>query len=1185
MAFKGSSWQRSIGGSSGMPMPMSYSSNANSLYPVMHNQATSLMGPSYSSSAKSLPYTGTVSNMYRDHGVIDNEISFKLNAISGPVPHVGDRVVCQMKHAEGYGAHKYIGYDVRSVDNRRQSRTTAPVRSQDTYMNRQPPRNSSGSSSMNSRRSINSLNTNNAIDPYSSRDRYNNTSSTSHADSGRQTTSHRSGHVASPSASSSRRSRSRTGKTLTPKRRPPPKYSVLLPKGPLDCSELNVIQLRSRYSRLHIPSDFFHASYKWHDSMPIDRPLKFIVPCAFHIFNKNVPRVIKDTAVLDPVDADYTWSVRVLLMSSPDIQHLITRACLVADSSSSKTSNPDDLEHPSKLIKFLVGVRHQNEYFSLGGAWSESLDGQNPDKDPQVLIRTAIRTVQAQSGIDLSKCIQWCRYLEILYHRPEEIHKGRLIDSRVEHVIVFLPDLSTCMPNSMEWEETSKLYKQICDETIKEELHEDTTPDEELQSRTATHHSKVDLDNMRVVDLKAELKARDQPVTGLKADLRKRLSKLIQQEKLEEEKGETTTKESEKAVSPPPSSGTKKEEQHRSTKAEKEQQVDVEKLRKEIETNYQLPPQRSILIHPTTAKGDKFDCRVVSLHYLLNYANHDTIKEKCFELYLFSECFSEMLMRDHSYKIYRSLYDCLEVKEVTSTSSTTTDTTTIKQEETKMTNDEVIEEQQPVTTVETDNGQNEDIVTANEEEETTTNQEAEENEQADERNVTTEQENIEQENEEHSEPQEPEQQQIDEENDETIEAIESGRKRKRSKSKEETPRKKSSTLDESSTKKDTRSDSKRSSNNTSKRDNTRSSRSHSRTKRGSDESKQNVVTRQQTVKPELLLSYTYFDRNRCGYLSEKDVEELLLLSGLSLTKNEVKMLVSRVAKDEKIQYRRLTDKTTTGTKEEHEVTSVQEESYIDPLAPKGNLLLLPQKLAIFGVRPESTKDKSAMEDGHDNNICIIGADRALKQLEIANKTQTALEAKIDVLKKEIVTLTSDLNSSEKSNRHYSEQLADTKKRLRDTQRDLKDAEDKYKRYSDAIYHLRNEARSSFDYASQILGKDKRHDNNGKKQDDNQVLSNRCRDSSSSKDQNKKHEKDQEDEEEFDTNNAEVIIIGEEDQDQDQHQQPQEEEVNGDEQMEEESDEVQQLQDDELQQQPQSEEQEEEPQSANEQDTV
>lgn len=103
-------------------------------------------------------------------------------------------------------------------------------------------------------------------------------------------------------------------------------------------------------------------------------------------------------------------------MSSPDIQTLISRSCSInnGDSKASLTINPDDLEHPTKLIKFLVGVRYQNEYFPLGGSWSESLDGPNPDTDPQVLIRTAIRCTHAQTGIDLSKCLQW--YVVSLYN-------------------------------------------------------------------------------------------------------------------------------------------------------------------------------------------------------------------------------------------------------------------------------------------------------------------------------------------------------------------------------------------------------------------------------------------------------------------------------------------------------------------------------------------------------------------------------------------------------------------------------------------------------------------------------------------------------------------------------------------------------------------------------------------------
>ena len=42
-------------------------------------QAPGMMsGNNYSGGEKTLPYTGTISNIYRDFGVIDNEISFKL---------------------------------------------------------------------------------------------------------------------------------------------------------------------------------------------------------------------------------------------------------------------------------------------------------------------------------------------------------------------------------------------------------------------------------------------------------------------------------------------------------------------------------------------------------------------------------------------------------------------------------------------------------------------------------------------------------------------------------------------------------------------------------------------------------------------------------------------------------------------------------------------------------------------------------------------------------------------------------------------------------------------------------------------------------------------------------------------------------------------------------------------------
>lgn len=67
----------------------------------------------------------------------------------------------------------------------------------------------------------------------------------------------------------------------------------------------------------------------------------------------------------------------------------------------------DDFVHPTRLINFLVGVLGKNETMAIGGNWSPSLDGPNPEKDPSVLIKTAIRTCKALTAIDLSECTQW----------------------------------------------------------------------------------------------------------------------------------------------------------------------------------------------------------------------------------------------------------------------------------------------------------------------------------------------------------------------------------------------------------------------------------------------------------------------------------------------------------------------------------------------------------------------------------------------------------------------------------------------------------------------------------------------------------------------------------------------------------------------------------------------------------
>ena len=90
-----------------------------------------------------------------------------------------------------------------------------------------------------------------------------------------------------------------------------------------------------------------------------------------------------------------------MLLAMPSLNELYKRSCSFAE------DPRDRLEHPSKVIQFLVGNKGKHELMALGGAWSASLDGPDPATNSQTLLNTAIRTVKALTGIDLAPCTQW----------------------------------------------------------------------------------------------------------------------------------------------------------------------------------------------------------------------------------------------------------------------------------------------------------------------------------------------------------------------------------------------------------------------------------------------------------------------------------------------------------------------------------------------------------------------------------------------------------------------------------------------------------------------------------------------------------------------------------------------------------------------------------------------------------
>lgn len=61
-----------------------------------------------------------------------------------------------------------------------------------------------------------------------------------------------------------------------------------------------------------------------------------------------------------------------------------------------------------------------------------------------------------------------------------------------------------------------------------------------------------------------------------------------------------------------------------------------------------------------------------------------------------------------------------------------------------------------------------------------------------------------------------------------------------------------------------------------------------------DEEKNKDRIKLVTKDPPLLLSFVFFDRSRCGYIFDKDLEGLLLSLGLQLSRHQVSLNISRL---------------------------------------------------------------------------------------------------------------------------------------------------------------------------------------------------------------------------------------------------------------------------------------------------
>uniref|UniRef100_H3B750 Cell division cycle and apoptosis regulator 1 n=1 Tax=Latimeria chalumnae TaxID=7897 RepID=H3B750_LATCH len=921
-------------------------------------------------------FTGVVTKLHDTFGFVDEDVFFQLSAVKGKTPQVGDRVLVEATYNPNM-PFKWNAQRIQTLPNQKNQAQTQPLLKtspavlqpigQQPAFGVQPQPQPQPQSLLQAQISAASITPllqtqpqpllqqpqqkagllqppvriiqqpqpARRLDPssrFSGRnDRGDSVSNRKDERSRERERERRRSRERSPQRKRSRERSPRRERDRSPRRarRVVPRYTVQFSKFSLDCSGCDMMELRRRYQNLYIPSDFFDAQFTWVDAFPPSRPFQLGNYCNFHIMNREVDPLDKNTTVLDPPDADHLYSAKVMLLASPSMEELYHKSCALAEDS---PEVQEGFQHPARLVKFLVGMKGKDEAMAIGGHWSPSLDGADPVNDPSVLIRTAIRCCKALTGIDLSLCTQWYRFAEIRYHRPEETHKGRTVPAHVETVVLFFPDVWHCLPTRSEWESLSRGYKQQLAEKLQAERKEadgEQALNEKslIKARSILIKTCWDFSVDQVNDLRKELESRNLSSKGLKSQLIARLTKQLKAEEQKEEQKELEKSEKEEEEEEDRKSEDDKEEE------ERKRQEEVERQRRE--RRYILPDEPAIIVHPNwAAKNGKFDSSIMSLSVLLDYRLEDN-KEHSFEVSLFAELFNEMLQRDFGVRIYKSLLALPDKEE--------------KKEKDKK-NKKELEKKEKKEEKEEENGE----------------PKLKRRKSSDEREKKDDKEDKRKEDREKDKKKEDSKDE-DENDDDTNQEEYDPMEAEEAEDEDEEER------DDEETSRDKRED---------KREERR------RSKEGASKDKDKEKKQMVTFDRDLLMAFVYFDQSHCGYLLEKDLEEILYTLGLHLSRAQVKKLLNKVVVRESCFYRKLTDRG------KDEVTCVENK------APQEDVLGNTPFLPCVTVKQE-VKDTEENSSLIVYNGAMVDVGSLLLKLEKSERARAEIEQKLQSLETKI----------------------------------------------------------------------------------------------------------------------------------------------------------------------------------------
>ncbi|XP_044981802.1 protein SHORT ROOT IN SALT MEDIUM 1-like [Hordeum vulgare subsp. vulgare] len=214
-------------------------------------------------------------------------------------------------------------------------------------------------------------------------------------------------------------------------------------------AERDYSSLTKRYPRLVISPDVSKVVLNWPKGN-LDLSMRTPVSLEHDIQEMDDKAdertVLSSEKLYSTSTPDTVWNVKVLLMSGMS-NSAFADIC-------SLRSAEERIVHWNNVLKFAV-FKKGHALIAIGGPWSAVIDGGDPLTDCSCLVRTAIRCTKELVQIDLSNCTHWNHFLEVHYNR---IGKDGLF-SHKEITVLFVPNLSECIPSVELWKKTWITYR------------------------------------------------------------------------------------------------------------------------------------------------------------------------------------------------------------------------------------------------------------------------------------------------------------------------------------------------------------------------------------------------------------------------------------------------------------------------------------------------------------------------------------------------------------------------------------------------------------------------------------------------------------------------------------------------------------------------------------------------------